>query len=174
MFTTLKRFALLWLSATLALWIVDAAFDGLHFQNAESLILSGLILALVNVTVKPLLVLITLPITVLSFGLAIPLLNGLVLLGIAALVPGFEIAGFWMGVLCALAVSLVSFLINVATGQTGLRTQLHRGIRVDLHPSGPFNGPDGPDRASGRQGSSGGLRDPNVIDVDAKEKDPPK
>jgi putative membrane protein len=145
MFTTFKRFALLWISATLALWIVDAAFDSLHFLNAESLILSGLILALVNVTIKPLLVLITLPITVVSFGLAIPLLNGLVLLGIAALVPGFEIAGFWMGVLCALAVSVVSLLINVATGQTGLRTHIHRGVRVNIDQS-------------------------QVIDVEAKEK----
>jgi len=120
------RFLLFWLSATLALWIVDAIFDSLQFDGAQSLVLSGLILALVNMTIKPLLILITLPITVLSFGLAIPLLNGAVLLGISALVPGFEIAGFWMGVASALAVSVVSLLINIATGQTAVRTRVER------------------------------------------------
>lgn len=120
------RFLLFWLSATLALWIVDGIFDSLQFDSAQSLVLSGLILALVNMTIKPLLMLITLPITVLSFGLAIPLLNGAVLLGISAVVPGFEIAGFWMGVACALAVSVVSLLINIATGQTAVRTRVER------------------------------------------------
>jgi putative membrane protein len=153
---TFKRFILLWISATLALWIVDAAFDSLHFDDPQSMILSGLILALVNVTLKPLLVLITLPITLLSFGLALPVLNGLVLLGIAALVPGFEISGFWMGVLCALAVSLVSMLINVATGQTGVRGQLQRGVRVEIHRP-----------ASGRSGQD---QDKTVIDVETREK----
>ncbi len=90
---TLKRFLLLWLSTTLALWIVDGLFDGLVFHTSESLLLSGLVLALANLTLKPLLVLITLPLTLLSFGLALPIINGLVLLGVAKLVPGFAISG---------------------------------------------------------------------------------
>jgi putative membrane protein len=142
---TFTRFLLFWFSATLALWIVDAIFDGLAFDAMESLLLSGLVLALVNITIKPLLLLITLPITLLSFGLAIPLLNGAVLLGISMLVPGFEISGFWMGVGCALAVSVVSMLINIATGQTAVHTRMHR--------FGP-----------------GTPKDPDVIDVDAREK----
>ncbi len=153
---TFKRFLLLWVSATLALWIVDAAFDALHFDSPQSMILSGLVLALVNVTLKPLLLLVTLPITIVSFGLALPVLNGLVLLGIAALVPGFEISGFWMGVLCALAVSVVSMLINVATGQTGVRGQMHPGVRVEIHQP-----------ASGRPGEP---QDKTTIDVETREK----
>jgi putative membrane protein len=153
---TFKRFLLLWVSATLALWIVDAAFDSLHFDSPQSMILRGLIQALVKVTLKPLLLLVTLPITIVSFGLALPVLNGLVLLGIAALVPGFEISGFWMGVLCALAVSVVSMLINVATGQTGVRGQMHRGVRVEIHQP-----------ASGRPGEP---QDKTTIDVETREK----
>lgn len=121
-----RRFVLLWLSSALALWIVDAIFDSLSFQDAETLFVSALMLALVNLTLKPLLLLVTLPITVLSFGLALPLLNGLVLLGVAWLVPGFEIAGFWMGVLCAFVLSLVSLLINVATGQMAVSSRVIR------------------------------------------------
>lgn len=113
----LRRFLLLWFTTTLALWIVDGLFDSLRFDDLHSLLLSGLILALTNLTIKPLLLLVALPITVLTFGLAIPVINGLMLLLVAEMVPGFVISGFWMGVLCALAVSFVGFLINVATGQ---------------------------------------------------------
>jgi len=155
---TLKRFLLLWLSTTLALWIVDGLFDGLVFHTSESLLLSGLVLALANLTLKPLLVLITLPLTLLSFGLALPIINGVVLLGVAKLVPGFAIAGFWTGVVCALAVSLVSALIGMATGQSRLRGQVHVGrFRGDV--SGSWGGRD-QDRPS----------DPNVIDGEVREK----
>jgi len=155
----LKRLVVLWMSTTLALWIVDALFESLSFMTAESLVLSGLVLALANLTLKPLLVLVTLPLTVLSFGLALPLVNGLVLSGVAALVPGFEISGFWMGVLCALAISLVSLLINMATGMSNIRGQVHMG-----RASGGF---------SARPGSGSGFEspeDPNTIDVEAREK----
>ena len=113
----LKRFFLLWLSTALTLWIVDGLLDGLSFSDPESLLLASLMLAVFNLTLKPLLLLIALPLTLFSFGLALPLFNGLVLLGVAKMVPGFQIAGFWMGVLCALAISLVGALVSMATGQ---------------------------------------------------------
>ena len=138
--TRLTRFLLLWVSTALALWIVDGLFDSLTFQ---SIAMASLVLALVNLTIKPLLVLLTLPLTIVSFGLALPLINGLVLLGVASVVPGFEISGFWMGVMAALAVSVVSLMIRVATGQTRVQAKVVRG----------------------RSGDDG------VIDVDAQEKD---
>lgn len=125
--TRLSRFLLLWVSTALALWIVDGLFDSLTFQSMESLAMASLVLALVNLTIKPLLVLLTLPLTIVSFGLALPLINGLVLLGVASVVPGFGISGFWMGVLAALAVSVVSLMIRVATGQTRVRAKVVRG-----------------------------------------------
>lgn len=114
---SLKRFFLLWLSTALTLWIVDGLLDGLSFSDPESLLLASLVMAVFNLTLKPLLLLIALPLTLFSFGLALPLFNGLVLLGVAKMVPGFQIAGFWMGVLCALAISLVGALVSMATGQ---------------------------------------------------------
>jgi putative membrane protein len=127
----LNRFLLLWVSTGLALWIVDGLFDSLRFESAESLVMASLVLALVNLTIKPLLVVLTLPLTILSFGLALPLINGLVLLGVASLVPGFDISGFWMGVLAALAISLVSIMIRVATGQTRVQAKVIRGRSDD-------------------------------------------
>lgn len=128
--THLRRFLLLWASTAIALWIVDGGFDSITFLSLESLAMASVVLALANLTIKPLLVVLTLPFTILTLGLALPVINGLVLLGVAAVVPGFEISGFWMGVLAALAVSLVSLLIRVATGQTRVQTKVIRG-RVD-------------------------------------------
>jgi putative membrane protein len=119
---TLSRFLLLWASTCLALWITDGIFDAVTFENIESLIMAGLVLAVLNLTVKPLIMLITLPVAILTLGLAIPLVNGLVLMLVATIVPGFELAGFWMGVLVALTVSAVSLLISIATGQARIRT----------------------------------------------------
>lgn len=143
-----KQFLLYWLSTGLALWIVDAVFDSLAFDGPASLVLSALVLAVVNLTVKPLLILVTLPLTVLSLGLAIPLINGAVLLVIAAIIPGFFISGFWMGVACALAISFVSFLIGVATGQSLVRGRVTTG--------------------AGFQGRT--VVDERVIDVEVTEK----
>lgn len=125
--TRLTRFFLLWASTAIALWIVDGIFDSLTFASFESLAMASVVLALANLTIKPLLVILTLPFTILTLGLALPVINGLVLQAVAAVVPGFEISGFWMGVLAALAVSLVSLLIRVATGQTRVQTKVIRG-----------------------------------------------
>lgn len=166
---TLRRFILLWFSTCLALWIVDGIFESLQFDTVQSLLMAGLILALVNLTIKPILVLVTLPLTILSFGLALPLINGLVLLGVAALVPGFVVSGFWMGVLCALTVSVVGFLISAATGQTRLQGAFYLHGRG---PRGPFNGPDSfPNGGSRSSGRDTAPLDPNTIDVDAREKE---
>jgi len=59
----IKRLFLLWIATTAALWVADGVFDSVRFKTLESLILSGFLLALVNQTVKPLLLLVTLPIT---------------------------------------------------------------------------------------------------------------
>ena len=147
----MKRLFLLWIVTTAALWVADGVFDSVRFKTLESLILSGFLLALVNQTVKPLLLLVTLPITVLSFGFALPVINGLVLLAIAGLVKDFEIDGFWMSVVCALLVSVVSFLIGLATGNTVVRGQLRAG--------------------PGARRRAENDTDPNVIDVEVRERD---
>ncbi len=157
------RFLLYWLSTALALWIVDGLFDSLSFDSVQTLLLSALVLALVNLTIKPVLLLVTLPLTIVTLGLAIPLINGLVLLLVSEIVPGFTISGFWMGVLCALAISFVSFLIGVATGQSVLRGGVHRG-GVHFHASRT--------RSAGEGGPDSRRVDAGVIDVEAREKKP--
>lgn len=145
-----QRALLSGMSATLALWIVDHLFESVWFDGVSSLLLSGLVLTLFNLTLKPILLLLSLPFIVLSLGLAIPLLNGLFLLLIAELIDGFHLSGYWMAVLVAFVFSIIQILISLATGQRKAQ------VRVNLQ--------SGPRRPSGPS-------DPGeVIDVEAREK----
>ena len=153
----LKRFGMIWLVSMLALWIVDALFESLQFDSLQALAMAALVLTLANLFLKPLLVMVTLPITVMTMGLMLPVINGFILVLVAELVPGFQISGFWMGVLAALAVSFTTFLINVATGENRFQMRMMRGGGR----GGPGGGPSHRERS----------HDPNVIDVDVKEKE---
>ena len=105
--------------AALGLWVASEIFDGLVFESASKLIVSALILGLVNAFVRPLAFVLTLPLTVLTLGLFLLVLNAGMVALVAWIVPGFEISGFWTAVGAALIVSLVSWAASSAIGSTG-------------------------------------------------------
>lgn len=113
---SILRFLLFWGVTTLSLWIADELFDGIAFGNTETLVLSGLVLGIVNTFLKPILVILTLPITVLTLGLFLLVINGLTLFLVAKLVDGFQLAGFGTAIGIALAVSVISFILNAVLG----------------------------------------------------------
>lgn len=96
----------------LAVYIADYFVDGIVLSGPAATIVAGLVLGIINVLVKPLLFVLTFPLTLVTLGLFIFVLNGLCLALTAALVPGFEIAGFWSAVGGALIVSVVSWGLN--------------------------------------------------------------
>jgi putative membrane protein len=100
----------------LSLWVADELFRGISFDSTEALLLSGLVLGIVNTLLRPILVILTLPITVLTLGLFLLVINGITLFLVSRLVSGFEIAGFWTAVGIALVVSIVSFVLNHLLG----------------------------------------------------------
>jgi putative membrane protein len=75
----------------------------------QALAVAAIVLGLLNALVRPILVLLTLPITVLTLGLFYLIVNGFTFLLASKLVPGFDVSGFWWAVLGALVVSLVSW-----------------------------------------------------------------
>jgi putative membrane protein len=110
-------FLILWGVNVLALWVAATVFPAnLAFAGTSALFVSGLLLGLVNALVKPVLLILTLPLTVLSMGLFILVINALMLLLVAWLVPGFTVAGFWAGLWVAIFVSLFSFVVNALLG----------------------------------------------------------
>lgn len=110
------RFLILWGVNTLSLWVAADLFDWIWFRDVESLFMSGLLLGIVNAIVRPLLVLLTLPLSILTLGFFLLVINTLMLLLVAWLVPGFAVTGFWPGFLVALFVSTLSFIINSLIG----------------------------------------------------------
>jgi putative membrane protein len=112
----LIRFLVFWGVTALSLWVADELFDGIAFQTSQSLFIAGLLLGIVNTFLKPLLVLLTLPLSVLTLGFFVLVINALMLLLVAWLVPGFVVAGFWSGFFVALFVSVFSFIVNSLIG----------------------------------------------------------
>jgi putative membrane protein len=94
--------------------IIAAAWllPGLELTGPGAALAAGVLLGLVNALVRPVLFILTLPLTLVTLGLFIFVLNALCLALVAALVPGFSIAGFWWAVAGALLVSIVSWILN--------------------------------------------------------------
>lgn len=94
--------------------ILAAAYflPGIQVRGGLALLVAGLVLALINAIVRPILVVLTFPITLVTLGLFIFFLNGFCLWLTAWLVPGFEVHGFWAAVIGALIISVVSWLVS--------------------------------------------------------------
>jgi putative membrane protein len=105
--------------AALGLWVASEIFDGLVFESAAKLIVAALMLGVVNAFVRPLAFILTLPLTVLTLGLFLLVLNAGMVALVAWIVPGFEISGFWTAVGTALIVSVVSWAASSVIGSTG-------------------------------------------------------
>jgi putative membrane protein len=110
------RFLIFWGVNTLSLWVADDLFEGMSLQTPQSLFIAGLLLGVVNTFVKPVLVILTLPLSVVTLGVFVLVINALMLLFVAWLVPGFYLAGFWTGFFVALFVSVFSFILNSLIG----------------------------------------------------------
>ena len=106
------RLVLVWLVNVLALLAVACLIPSVSIASPAAALFAALVLGLVNAIIRPVLVLLTLPVTVLTLGLFIFVINGLLFWGVGSLVPGFDVAGFWSGVLGAIAFSLVSWLLS--------------------------------------------------------------
>jgi putative membrane protein len=100
-----------WLINALALLAVPYLMHSVQVDSIWSALLAALLLGLVNTLIRPLLVLLTLPITLLTLGLFIFVINGLMFWGVAQLVSGFHVAGFWPGVGGALLYSIISWAL---------------------------------------------------------------
>lgn len=103
----------------LGLWVASEILDGLVFESPSKLLVAAILLGVVNAFVRPLAFILTLPLTVLTLGLFLLVLNAAMVGLVAWIVPGFEISGFWTAVGAALIVSLVSWAASSAIGSNG-------------------------------------------------------
>ena len=112
----MKRFLIHWLVIALALWVTAYILPGVNVDSYQALAIAAVVLGLVNALIRPVLTILTLPITILTLGLFYLVVNGLSFMLSARLVPGFQVDGFWWSVLGALLVSIISSFVGGFAG----------------------------------------------------------
>src|SRR5208283_2781112 len=102
----------------IGLWLASKiGFVG--FNSTETLIAAALLLGIVNAFVRPIIVILTLPITLLTLGLFLLVINALMIMLVSYFLPGFLVAGFWSAVFAAIIVSLTSWVMSGWIGPRG-------------------------------------------------------
>ena len=112
MFENLTPFLLHWAITALSLWVASHLFRGIKFADTGSLIVSALLLGFANAIVRPLLVVLTLPLTFITFGLFLLVINALMIQLVAWLVKGFKVSGFWTAFFASFFIAILSFVLG--------------------------------------------------------------
>jgi len=106
------RLLVVWLINALALVAVAYLMPSIQVSSFGAALVAALVLGLVNAIVRPILVLLTLPVTILTLGLFIFVLNGLLFWMVGSWLEGFWVGGFWAGVLGAIVFSIISWALS--------------------------------------------------------------
>ena len=106
------KLLVVWLINAAALLAVSYLMPSVQVTSFGAALIAALVLSVVNTIIRPILVLLTLPVTILTLGLFIFVINGLLFLAVAHLLEGFQVAGFWPAVLAAIVYSLISWALS--------------------------------------------------------------
>jgi putative membrane protein len=105
------KFILSWILNAIALLLVAYFIPGIYMSGLDVALFAAVVIGLVNILIRPLMVILTLPITILTLGLFILLINGLLFWGVGYYLQGFEVRTILAGVIGAMAYSLFSWLL---------------------------------------------------------------
>lgn len=104
-----------WLVSAIAIIISAYIIPGIRVPNFTTALITALVLGILNAVIKPLLLLLTLPVNILTLGLFTLVINAVIILLVASLVPEFQVDGFLAALLFAVVLSVInSLLINLA------------------------------------------------------------
>jgi len=106
------RLLLVWLINAAALFLLPYVFPWVSVGSFTAALIAALVLGLINTLIRPVLVILTLPVTLLTLGLFIFVINGLLFWWVGSFVEGFRVGGFWSGVFGAIVYSLISWLLS--------------------------------------------------------------
>jgi len=101
------------------LWLATKLFSGLQFDSPGVLIAAALLLGLVNAVIRPIAIVLTFPLTLVTLGLFLLVVNAAMMGLVAVLLSGFSIAGFWTGIGASIVVSITSWVASGLIGNTG-------------------------------------------------------
>ena len=119
-----------WLTLTFAIIVTSYLLDGIQVSGFFSAVFAAAVLGILNAFFRPIILILTLPINILTMGLFTFVINALLLMMASGIISGFNVHGFWSAVFGALLISLVSWLINGFIGDRGTVEYIdlkHRG-----------------------------------------------
>ena len=122
-----------WLILTVAIIIASYLLEGIHIGGFFSAFFAAAILGILNALFRPVLIIMTLPINILTLGLFTFIINALMLKMASGVIPGFEVHGFWTAVFGSLIISFVSWILNSFISDRG---RIERVDYIDLKKNG--------------------------------------
>jgi putative membrane protein len=126
-------FLIRWLILTIAIIAASYLLEGIHISGFFSAFFAAAALGILNALFRPVLILLTLPINILTLGLFTFIINALMLKMASGVIPGFEVHGFWTAVFGSLIISVVSWLLNSFISDRG---RVERVDYIDLKRKG--------------------------------------
>ena len=114
-----------WLTTTAAIVATAYLLDGIQVSGFFSAIFAAAVLGILNALLRPIALLLSLPIIILSLGLFTFIINALMLKLASGLIPGFSVYGFWTAIFGSLLISFISWLLNSFISEQGTVTSIH-------------------------------------------------
>lgn len=107
------RFLMRWLVCSLGLWIAAALLgDNINYESGSVIVISGLLLAIINVVIRPIVVILSLPAILFSLGLFMIVINGFMVFLVSKLYTPLNIDDFWAAMLAGIVIGLVNYLVT--------------------------------------------------------------
>ena len=101
------------------LWMADTILAGVYFDGLVALWIAALLLGVVNAIVRPIVFFLTLPITLVTLGLFVFVINGAMVLLVATLMPSFHVNGLWPAIVASIIVGITGWIANAFVGRRG-------------------------------------------------------
>ena len=120
----MKGIIIRWLVLTVAIMLTAYLMDGIQVNGFFSALFAAAILGILNAFFRPILIIMTLPINILSLGLFTFIINAVLLLMVSGVIPGFVIRGFWSAIFGSLLISIVSWLLSSFVNDKGRVEQI--------------------------------------------------
>ncbi len=113
-----------WIVTTLGVLVAAKLVNGIHYDGWDSLVVASLLLGFFNAFIRPILLVLSLPLLLVSAGLFLLVINALLLWSVGGLVHGFAVSGFWSAVWGSLIIGLVSIVFDLLiSGKSRLSVQ---------------------------------------------------
>ncbi|OAM52968.1 hypothetical protein A7981_05930 [Methylovorus sp. MM2] len=116
----LGNFLIHWAIMGFSLWVASYLFNGIKFSSKSALLVSALVLGFVNAILRPILLLLTFPLTLITLGLFALVINALMIMLVAKIVDGFKLSGFWTAFFASIFIALFGFFIEMMLPSQGI------------------------------------------------------